>query len=119
MVRHAPENEPATFRLSSNTTKNKEIKARTPKIAQGVADALINATIATREYDREHYRANRVWVVSYCDPHDSIHPGVWGVYCTPEYAQTEAAACEAAGWINVLISERGLDYPGTKDWWHL
>lgn len=97
----------------------KVIKARKPEHAQYVADAIIRATEEALRRDRERYDEARVWVVSYKDPDDSTYPGVWGVYRTADYAETEAAACEHAGYSHVLISERGLDFPGTTDWWHL
>jgi hypothetical protein len=109
----------ATYLLSSSAMKDKKIKARNPELAQAIADLVIMTVAEKARREQEHYRKNRVWVVSYCDPHDSLHPGVWGVYRTADFAETEAASCEAEGWTNVSISERGLDFPGTQDWWHL
>ena len=95
--------------------KDRTIKARNPQSAQDVADAIITASVEVARRDREHYHANRVWVVTYRDPHDSTYVGVWGVYRTAERAGTEADSCENAERAHVEVSECGLNYPGGTD----
>lgn len=115
------ENEPPQsprYLLRSNAIEDVILGVSDPPSAQSVADEIISDRATRLQREREHADANRVWVVFYTDPYDSLHPGVWGVHSSEEKARVDAQECEAQGF-TPEITPQVLDVPGGKEWWTL